>query len=392
MANGSVTGKIVGSATIGYTITTNILGCPNSINKTITVSARPSAGTLTGSNYVCKNSSIKLTPSVAGGTWTSLKPSIASVDAQGNVTGLLKTTYVTGVVSYSVTNASGCTASITKGLGVDSLPVIPIISGPAKICSGGTAFFRTTNTAGVLWTAGPSLTASSAYQGVFTHRVAANGAVPTDNFNTFVKATSYSINKVCTSEATRAVQLRTTTSKSIAITAANNLVVNANTPVSVTFPSGLTTTNTTGRFWISSASADMSVVSTTNLSTTVKALKVPTVAPKLYFNATETSTGCGITAFKLFTVSATSLVDASTTPLTNVEGVHLYPNPSNGKFTIESEGATSVKLVDLSGRVIATQPINAGTTTVDFSGVATGKYMVHVTGDSINEIQSVVIE
>jgi hypothetical protein len=48
--------------------------------------------------------------------------------------------------------------------------------------------------------------------------------------------------------------------------------------------------------------------------------------------------------------------------------------------------------VDLSGRVIATQPINAGTTAVDFSGVATGKYMVHVTGTSLNEIQSVVIE
>jgi len=355
--------------------------------------ANPTAGTLTGSNYVCKNSSVKLTPSVPGGTWTSLKPSIASVDAQGNVTGLKRTSFVTGVVSYTVTNASGCSASVVRGLGIDSLPVVPIISGPAKICSGGTAFFRTTNTAGVLWTAGPSLTASSAYQGVFTHRVAANGAVPSDNFNTFVKATSYSVNKVCTSEATRVVQLRTITSKSIAITAANNLVVNANTPVSVTFPSGLTTSNTSSRFWISSASADMSVVSTTNLSTTVKALRVPTVAPKLYFNATEISTGCGMTAFKLFTVSAISLVDASSTLSISKGSIQLYPNPSNGKFTIENNlGATSVKLVDLSGRVIASQSITSGIITVDFSGVAMGKYLVHINGEKINKIEPIVIE
>ena len=394
LSNGVVTGRIAGSATIGYSITTNIFGCPNSINKTITVSARPSAGTLTGSNYVCKNSSVKLTPSVAGGTWTSLKPSIASVDAQGNVKGLMRTSsFTSGVVSYTVTNASGCSASVGRGLGIDSLPVVPIIAGPNKICSNGTAFFRTTNTAGVLWTAGPSLTASSAFQGVFTHRVASNGAVPSDNYNTFVKATSYSVNKVCTSEATKTVQLRTVATKNITMTAASNLVVNATTPVSVTFPNGLTTTNTSGRYWISSATADLSVVSTTNLSTTVKALRVPTVTPKLYFNAIETSTGCGITAYKQFTVSAASLLDVSTSQTTSLEHIQLYPNPSNGRFNIvNADGATSVKLVDITGRVIATHPIISGTSTVDFSGVAVGKYMLHISGDNFNEVQPIVIE
>ena len=394
VVNGVVTGKnTAGTATIRYSITGAGVGCASLVTKTITVNARPSAGTLTGSNYVCRNSSVKLTPSVAGGTWTSLKPSIASVDAQGNVTGLMRTSFVAGVVSYSVTNANGCTASITKGLGVDSLPVVPIIAGPAKICANGTAFFRTTNTAGVLWTAGPSLSASSAYQGVFTHRNATNGAVPSDNFNTFVKATSYSINKVCTSEATKAVQLRTAASKSVTISAANNLVVNANTPVSVTFPSGLTTSNTSSRFWISSASADMSVVSTTNLSTTVKALKVPTVAPKLYFSAIETSTGCGITAYKQFTVTASqSIVDANNDVNTTI-GVNVYPNPSNGVVTFENiAGANAISLVDMTGRTVKTVAVNADRMTVDFSGVQNGKYLVQVAGENVNEVRSIVIE
>ena len=394
VVNGVVTGKnTAGTATIRYSITGAGAGCASLVTKTITVNARPSAGTLTGANYVCRNSSVKLTPSVAGGTWTSLKPSIASVDAQGNVTGLRRTSFVTGVVSYTVTNASGCSASVVRGLGIDSLPVVPIISGPAKICSNGTAFFRTTNTAGVLWTAGPYLTASSAFQGVFTHRTNTNGAVPSDNFNTSVKATSYSVNKVCTSEATKAVQLRTIASKTITITAANSLVVNANTPVSVTLPSGLTTTNTSSRFWISSASTDMSVVSTANLSTTVKALKVPTVAPKLYFNLTETSTGCGITANKSFAVTASqSIVDANNDVNTTI-GVNVYPNPSNGVVTFENiAGANAISLVDMTGRTVKTVAVNADRMTVDFSGVQNGKYLVQVAGENVNEVRSIVIE
>jgi hypothetical protein len=87
------------------------------------------------------------------------------------------------------------------------------------------------------------------------------------------------------------------------------------------------------------------------------------------------------------------LVDAYTTPSTNVDDTHLYPNPSNGRFIIvNTDGATSVKLVDLAGRVIATQPIFSGISTVDFSGVATGKYMVHISGDNFNEVKPIMIE
>jgi hypothetical protein len=393
LSNGVVTGRIAGSATIGYSITTNILGCPNTINKTITVSARPSAGTLTGSNYVCRNSSVKLTPSVAGGTWTSLKPSIASVDAQGNVTGLRRTSFVTGVVSYTVTNASGCSASVVRGLGIDSLPVVPVISGPSAICSGGTALFRVTNTSNVTWTAGEKLTASSAYQGVMLHRVATNGAVPVGNFNTFVSATSYSINKVCTNVATKSVLLKTNASKIITMSAPSNLVVNAPTSVSVVFPNGFTISNTTGRVWNSSATTDMSVTSSLQLTTSVKALKVPTVAPKLYFSATETSTGCGITAYKQFTVTASqSIVDANNDVNTTI-GVNVYPNPSNGVVTFENiAGANAISLVDMTGRTVKTVAVNADRMTVDFSGVQNGKYLVQVAGENVNEVRSIVIE
>ena len=370
-------------------------GCKKtSENVIVIVKPRPAAGAIAGVNYVCKGTSIKLTPTIVGGVWSVLKPNLASIDQNGNVTGLMRTAqFVTDVVAYTVTNAEGCVATAKRGLGIDSLPVVPIIAGPSKICSNGTVLYRTTNTGNVSWTAGPLLSASSAYQGVFTHRVASNGTVPSDNYSTFVKATSYSINKVCKSEATKSVQLRTYASKSITMISPSSLVVNATTNVSVTFPSGLTTANTSSRFWVSSASSVMSVAATSNLSTTVKALNLPTVSPRLYFSAIENSTGCAITAYKLFTVRTVSLVDANTTQTVSTNGVHIYPNPSNGRFTIEnSEEATEIKLVDVTGRIIATHEITAGTTTVDFSGVTAGKYMVHLNGETINKVQSIIIE
>jgi hypothetical protein len=112
------------------------------------------------------------------------------------------------------------------------------------------------------------------------------------------------------------------------------------------------------------------------------------------YYADDAATGCRQLNWLTFTVTAaSSMVDVASSRTSHTNGVHIYPNPSNGKFTFENvDGATSVKLVDLSGRVIATQSIATGTTAVDFSGVATGKYIVNISGDNFNEVQSVVIE
>ncbi len=402
-ATGQLTGLAAGPVVVKYTITGAAAGCPSVATKSVTVNAMPAtAGSITGSSWVCKTGgAIKLTPSVAGGTWTSLKPSIASVDNEGNVTGLKRTTsLVAGVLSYTVSTPQGCSRTILRNLGVDSTPVAPAIVGPAStgaafICSNGSLLFRSSIPTAT-WSAGPYLNTNATYPGLFTHRVATNGAVPSDNYETFVKATSYSANKVCTNFSTKVVKLRTATSKAFlpnAITAPANILVNQVTAVSVVLPATLTTSNTKLLQWNSSSTADMTVVPSTNLSTTVTALKVPTVSPKLYFTAVENSTGCGFSAWRALTVTAAqSIVDANNDVNTTI-GVNVYPNPSNGHFTIENtDGATSIKLIDIAGRVIATQPITSGTAIVDFSGVATGKYMVHVSGETINKVQPIVIE
>jgi hypothetical protein len=113
----------------------------------------------------------------------------------------------------------------------------------------------------------------------------------------------------------------------------------------------------------------------------------------VYF-ADDATTGCRNAGYLAYSVTAAaSMVSVSTNSETATSNTSLYPNPSNGKFTLYStEGVNSVKLIDISGRVIAVRPIAASTTTIDFTGVSSGKYMLQITGDQVNEMQPIVIE
>jgi hypothetical protein len=210
-----------------------------------------------------------------------------------------------------------------------------------------------------------------------------------DNFKSGVNYTIKSRLGACSSKVVKNVYVRNITAPSISVIAAKtSLKVNEVTTATTT-----TTINSAGTW----SSTNTVVGATANLSNTktaaIKGLRVGTGANVVYF-ADDVKTGCRQAGYLAFNVTTTSsLVDVNSTQTASVNGVQLYPNPSNGKFTIENtDGSTSVKLVDLTGRVIAKQSINSGTATVDFSGVATGKYMVHITGETINEVQPIVIE
>ena len=153
------------------------------------------------------------------------------------------------------------------------------------------------------------------------------------------------------------------------------------------------TTITSVGSWSTTNTVVSATANTNTKTATVKGLRVGTGANVVYF-ADDATTGCRQAGYLAFNVTAaSSMVDLNQGSISTDTRVSVYPNPSNGKFTFENiDGATSVKLVDLSGRVIATQSIAIGTTAVDFSGVATGKYMVNISGDNFNEVQSVVIE
>ena len=66
----------------------------------------------------------------------------------------------------------------------------------------------------------------------------------------------------------------------------------------------------------------------------------------------------------------------------NELGLTIYPNPTNGKLTIDFAGnIKNVEVVDMLGRSVLA-PIANGNKSVDATGLSTGKYMLRITTDT----------
>jgi hypothetical protein len=375
--NGNLISKIADSLLINYSIT-SINGCISKVSKAINILSSQNLPILTGSNSVCVGSTINLTASEKGGTWHSSNDSKAII-SNGIVTGLAAGT---SVISYSI-GSGDCYSEVTKLITIETAPLVTI-SGPSKICWNGKAMMRA-SVAGGTWGVENSALLLASSQGLFRNSIKPT----TDNFKSGVNYTLKSKLGACTRKIVKSVWVRNITAPSISITALKTGIKIGETTTATS-----TTSIPTSGTWASTNTVVSSIVdAANNKKAAIKGLRSGSGA-NVVFSADDANTGCRQANWLAFSVTAAaSLVDVNTTSSFHSGNINLYPNPSNGKFTIENtDGATSVKLLDLSGRVIAIQPINAGTTEVNFSGVATGKYMVHVTGESINKVQSVVIE
>ena len=126
VSGGVVTGVTSGTVVISYTVT-NVCG---SSSATQMVTVNPYAGVISGPSAVCIGSSITLTDTVSGGTWSrsNTNASVSGGVVTGNTNGL-------DTITYTVTNACG-TNNITKVITVQSMPNAGTISGPSTACIG----------------------------------------------------------------------------------------------------------------------------------------------------------------------------------------------------------------------------------------------------------------
>jgi len=130
-ASGVVAGVAGGTEVITYSVSNS---CGTAIaTHTVTSSASPDAGSITGSSSVCVGSSITLSENITGGTWSS-SGVFASVTATGVVTGVAAGTET---ITYTATNGCG-TASVTANISVGVGPSAGSISGSSTVCAGAT--------------------------------------------------------------------------------------------------------------------------------------------------------------------------------------------------------------------------------------------------------------
>lgn len=174
-ATGLVTGIASGTATMTYTIT-GTGGCGNvTATRTVTVTAPPNPGTLNGTQAICVGLGATYSSSVAGGTWSSSAPSIATVNpTTGIVTGVAPGT---ATISYTVNGTGGCLpVAATRTVTVTAAPNAGTISGTSNICIGASATLTATGSGGSWTSSAPAVVTVNA-SGLITGISAGNATI-----------------------------------------------------------------------------------------------------------------------------------------------------------------------------------------------------------------------
>ncbi|RPD39634.1 Calx-beta domain-containing protein [Chitinophaga barathri] len=112
---GVVTGIAAGTATITYTFT-NGDGCTGTQTRIVTVNALPVVNAITGTLTLFEGGTTALSNTTPGGLWSTGNPAVATVNGTGVVTGV---SGGTADITYTVTNANGCTVARTVTVTVD---------------------------------------------------------------------------------------------------------------------------------------------------------------------------------------------------------------------------------------------------------------------------------
>lgn len=145
--------SVVGTNVYTVVATNNQTNCVAQMSgsATIIINPLPIVPAITYStNAVCVGSSIQLQNAASGGNWTSVNPAIASIDGNGNVTGMSAGSVQIG---YSITNNSGCTYGAVTNITVNPTPTKPVISanGPTSFCPKGSVVLSSDAAVGNMW-------------------------------------------------------------------------------------------------------------------------------------------------------------------------------------------------------------------------------------------------
>ena len=144
----TVTWGIAGTGTVDVTETITATTCSAvATQKSVTINANPGApNAITYSTTsICMGSTTTYSSTTVGGAWTSGTTGVATIDATGVITPV---SAGTSLITYTVTNGSGCTNTTTQNVTVNALPS-PSITGSASVCENVTGSVYSVTSVGV---------------------------------------------------------------------------------------------------------------------------------------------------------------------------------------------------------------------------------------------------
>ncbi|WP_338221280.1 glycine-rich domain-containing protein [Algoriphagus sp. oki45] len=188
-STGLVTGISAGTVDIFYRLPASG-GCPApETSISITVTAPPDAGVLSGTQEVCEGGTRTFSSTISGGTWSSGNPAVATVDpATGMVTGVAAGS---AIITYTVSGNGGCADDFeTRSITVTPLADAGTLSGEDELCVGESTVFASTSLGGTWTSSNPAVatinsstgavTAISSGSTTITYTVAGSGSCPDD--------------------------------------------------------------------------------------------------------------------------------------------------------------------------------------------------------------------
>jgi parallel beta-helix repeat protein len=328
--NGLVTGLSGGNTSITYT--TNH-GCTLSANAVITINAAPAVpAPITGNTTLCAGATTTLSSTTTGGVWQSEQTAIATVNrSTGLVTGV---SAGTAVIKLTVTNASGCSNSISATVTVLAAPAAPAaITGNTNFCLGSTSTLSTVTTGGTWQSDDLTVATVDAATGLVTGR---SGGATTIRYVV--------TNGTCTNS--------------------SSIVVSIIAPLPVISLSG-------------------NVLSTTAFSSYAWQLNNNPIPGATSQSHTAVSNGdYTVTVTDALGCSGTSAITTITS--VSVPGIpasgnaRLYPNPAQSHLFIETTVPAHYTISSIDGKVILQSAENRQINNVNISMLAAGLYLVKI--------------